>query len=272
MSAWLKALKSMIAWKVPPIDLPAPPPAPPPAPRLDVSDAYESLDNYFGGQEYQLINPKTRDAPLQYAASSVDPKPKQKENPSVLKQAYNTSQDGANAPKIVEEHVEDVGILRKKVYYPQKRLSKKYSAEQLRLLKQTLEIEAASKFPAENVYDDVYDDTVSETQAPQPPPPSEPEKEEEWGYTLDADNYVDMKTIDDTCYETIPELPKQNYYHNIDDRPPLPPKTHLNRSKKSKTKPEPPPKPTHLSVMSAKSPSIGKQYTAWHDLARQLFI
>lgn len=129
---------------------------------------------------------------------------------------------------------------------PERRLSKKYSAEQLdkvlEILQKVMKIEDTSTNPPVS---ELYDDIVPE--------------QGEWD--TDMDNYVDMKKIDDV-YDTIPELRKQNFYFNVDDRPPLPPKPRL-RPKSQKvlpggTKSVLLPKPDHLSK-SGKSSSFGKE-------------
>ena len=243
----------MIAKKAPPvIDLPAPPP-PPPIQSADSS--YETIDDFtkLHYSEYMQINARSRDVPATYAAAAP-PSPQQgrRKTPDVLKQSYLPGKVDLNAdtdprcakaekfsiPLIVEEKQFEDEARKSAFTRSEKRLSEKYSVEQLEILQRVV---------ANTTSDSPFYDNVSCPSSPQPS-----EQEGAWG--TDVDNYVDMK-IDNT-YDTIPEPPKENFYFNIDDKPPLPPKRYVGHKSPQKFKPgaQKPAllqKPRHLSQPSS---------------------
>ena len=237
---WIAALRQMIAKKAPPfIDLPAPPP-PPPIQSADSS--YETIDDFtklhYG--EYMQINARSREAPATYA-TPPPPSPQQGRGKTpqadVLKQSYLPDKVDSKAadtdprsaepvPLIVEEKQFEAEARKRAFTRSEKRLSKKYSVEQLEILRRVVDLEIANTTSDSPFYDDVVSCRPS---SPQPF-----EQEGAWG--TDVDNYVDMKKIDNT-YDTIPEPPKENFYFNIDDKPPLPPKRYVGHKSPQKFKP-----------------------------------
>lgn len=268
-SGWIEALKPLISKKAPSTNLPAPPP-PPPSVIQDADNSYEAIDNFtkLHYNEYEKIDPKSRDAPAMYAL------PPKGGNPDILKQAYMQDKHEpklaekqkaqpevipqAPVPQIIEEsqlETKAESLSEKVSPRPERRLSKKYSAEQLdkvlEILQKVMRTEETSTNPPVS---ELYDDIVA--CKPSPPPFAE---QGEWG--MDTDNYVDMKKIDD-IYDTIPDLPKQHFYFNIHDRPSLPPKPHPRSKSPLKVpggaKPALLPRPDHLSKMGKPS-SFGKE-------------
>lgn len=269
---WMQALKPLIQKRVPPIALPAPPPPPP---IQDADRNYESLDNFTRQSNkhvvsafYEEIKVESRDAPATYAASPRLHQQKQKkEIPEIMKQEDEHYRKLVGPPHPANEVIQvptpqiiaeciDQGQSeasaqgpKKKLRHPERRISKKYSAEQLdKVLEimQVMQLEATSKPKPEELYDDI---------ATCNPPESIPvsDQRREWG--VGTDNYVDMNEIDHT-YDIIPGSPKQNFYFNIDDKPPLPPKMPVGPKLQPKAKPALLSKPDMFKP--GKSSSFGK--------------
>lgn len=253
--AWMEILKPGSTEGERRCDLPLPPPPPLQNVNMDDDNVYEHVfDTHeplgqIKKEEYTLIDPKSRNAPLLYNQPTVtkanqkdqqqDMSAVQSEQPSTLPQISIESEDGCQA------EATSLSLVGEKIRRPK---SRQFNEEQCELLMNMIPSQSSVKLTPRKKKVEFYDDIEY------PPSVSQVETDGMGHENVDS-SYVDVDEIEDShLYEPIPGIPRnrsKSFYHNIDDKPPIPPKTPTRHAASMKSR-----KPPTLNTAA----SIGKYH------------
>lgn len=272
--AWKEVL--MPTKSVLPYDLPSPPPPPPDDDDdddMDGANAYEPLDPFLSPrhkrqqkEDYTQIDVKSLDPPPFYGdqmflKQTYNQNQCDREKKMTIKQSSKVPDPPPEIKIEMNESQSEVNLRERVPVNQEKRQSRRslFTTDQWELIMQMFQNLPRKQ---DNLEPDTLYDDIS----------SSPQHGHEKVWAKDGDGiYVDINEIEDT-YEPIPaDIPKQNFYYNIHDKPPLPPKSPhrcpsfsgkdksvQQSAKHSGSRPVIPPKPKHR--LAAKASSIGIFY------------